>query len=324
MATFRTARPARNGKHSSFAESAHNNYNARSPTAYRPRHADLPLQIACTIRCRTRSDGRCWRGHHRRSHRRTHHPLLAGIAAIAWLGVGRTISLASAKSSAAAAHRHARQSRQRRQNQKPFHDCSLQYKPSSGGGDGDWVEQLYTTRRDVQPQRARFFFATDLPFRNARARNIWYVFPRRHGLSDHAGPRAPRLSLVPKVTDFPNMRIDRCVCGRRALASIALALALWVSPDLATDAHATSTPCVQAPTACAPRTKDEVWLISTRGLCCPDVEASPPNFQVWQYDRESHQWDASSLDAFLAAQTPEMPTVFWIHGNRIGLEDARD
>lgn len=49
----------------------------------------------------------------------------------------------------------------------------------SVGGDGGWVEQLYTVLRVVQMKRAGFFFATMLFFCNARARNRWYGFSNR-------------------------------------------------------------------------------------------------------------------------------------------------
>ncbi len=76
--------------------------------------------------------------------------------------------------------------------------------------------------------------------------------------------------------------------------------------------------------ACAPRTQDEVWLVSTRCLGCPDNETAPYNIGVMQYNFAAHQWLASSLQDFLAAQEPSKPDVFWIHGNRIEADEARE
>ncbi len=72
---------------------------------------------------------------------------------------------------------------------------------------------------------------------------------------------------------------------------------------------------------CVPRL-DDVWLVSTRNLGCPDCETSPLP-QVWRYDCNAHEWNAASRDAFLASQDPSAPTVFWIHGNRIEQGEAQ-
>jgi len=67
--------------------------------------------------------------------------------------------------------------------------------------------------------------------------------------------------------------------------------------------------------ACQPRLHDEVWVVSSRSLGCPDNEASPLQLETQQFDLSSHIWNASSLDAFLAASDPAKPTVVWVHGN---------
>jgi hypothetical protein len=74
-------------------------------------------------------------------------------------------------------------------------------------------------------------------------------------------------------------------------------------------------PCKEAP-VCLPRTEDEVWCVSTRGLGCPDCEATP-TLGVLQHDCDACRWNSSTLDDFLAADNPTKPTVFWIHGNRL-------
>lgn len=114
--------------------------------------------------------------------------------------------------------------------------------------------------------------------------------------------------------------------ARRALlkAFAAIIVSLLATCAAPIEARATSSPeaypqkpvCPTKPTVCLPRTADEIWLVSTRNLGCPDCEASPIP-QVWRYDCEAHRWNNSSLDALLAAQQPTMHTVFWIHGNRI-------
>jgi hypothetical protein len=67
---------------------------------------------------------------------------------------------------------------------------------------------------------------------------------------------------------------------------------------------------------------DDVWLVSSRCLGCPDNEAFPPDFGVEKYDFVQHGWHNASLQEFLASQTPTAPTVFWVHGNRTEQGDA--
>src|SRR5215471_14318060 len=120
--------------------------------------------------------------------------------------------------------------------------------------------------------------------------------------------------------------------ARRALleAFTAIIVSLFATFTAPIEARATSSSptcldkpaCPAKPTVCLPRTADEVWLVSTRNLGCPDCEASPVP-QVWRYDCEAHRWNGSALDAFLAAQNPAMHTVFWIHGNRIEAGEAQ-
>jgi hypothetical protein len=61
------------------------------------------------------------------------------------------------------------------------------------------------------------------------------------------------------------------------------------------------------------RAHDQVWLISTRGLGCPDG-SSAPGLRFWQ-SNGSGGWTDSSLAAFLAADDPAIPTEFYVHGN---------
>ena len=82
--------------------------------------------------------------------------------------------------------------------------------------------------------------------------------------------------------------------------------------------------CPPSSGVCAPRTLDEVWLVSSRGLGCPDCEPSPPAPRVWQFDLKSDQWNESSLAAFFAAQDSSKPDVFYIHGNRVESGEDRE
>jgi hypothetical protein len=120
---------------------------------------------------------------------------------------------------------------------------------------------------------------------------------------------------------------------RRAIApfaayfvAICVALSAAAASNVnATTASAEKAPCAKAPKAaapvCLPRTEDEVWCVSTRGLGCPDC--TPPELCAWQHDCNAGRWNTSSLDAFLAADDATKPTVFWIHGNRLDANYVR-
>jgi hypothetical protein len=135
------------------------------------------------------------------------------------------------------------------------------------------------------------------------------------------------------LLDRMNMRTDSqsWMSRRGFLASIATAVVLGASFCAPPAARATSTatanasaePCHTTTKVCVPRTLDEVWLVSTRCLGCPSCESTPPNFEVWRLDCEANRWDASSLDAFLKAQQPNMPTDIYVHGNRTEAGEAQ-
>ncbi|MCC7085592.1 MAG: hypothetical protein IT427_11370 [Pirellulales bacterium] len=110
---------------------------------------------------------------------------------------------------------------------------------------------------------------------------------------------------------------------RYAACLVALCFALTASAastPTAAAIHAEKAPCRDAtqttPPICLPRTEDEIWCVSTRGLGCPDCEPTP-QFGVWQHDCKAGHWNSSSLKSFLAADVPTKRTVFWIHGNRL-------
>src|SRR5262249_26462123 len=94
-------------------------------------------------------------------------------------------------------------------------------------------------------------------------------------------------------TSFDSSLLRRCAAQ--------LLLFLLAMGAVAARAGATECPCPETTKVCLPRTQDEVWLVSSRCLGCPDDEPLPPRFEVFRYNMDLHEWDASTLDAFLAA-----------------------
>jgi hypothetical protein len=105
---------------------------------------------------------------------------------------------------------------------------------------------------------------------------------------------------------------------------VALTAAAASNPNAVT-VRAEKAPCTEAPKSaapvCLPRTQDEVWCVSTRGLGCPNCEQ--PQLCVCQHDCEAGRWNTSSLENFLAADDATKPTVIWIHGNRLDANYVR-
>jgi hypothetical protein len=128
------------------------------------------------------------------------------------------------------------------------------------------------------------------------------------------------------------MRLDlrRSRGDSRATLTIAAILAaafVWLGGRSTQASDAVESTAVQ-PTASATtrcgtlREHDQIWLISTRDLGCPNG-AWPPALHVWLYNGAGG-WNESSVDAFLAADNPQMPTVFYAHGNFDSADDAVD
>ncbi len=136
------------------------------------------------------------------------------------------------------------------------------------------------------------------------------------------------MTIVPFL---PDMRPFECYASVFKFASpltAAMAIACLASAAARGSSSATiapcdhdSKPCITHTEVCLPR-HDEVWLVSSRCLGCPDSEPLPPNFGVEKYDFDEHTWHDSTLKEFLASQTPEAPTVVWVHGNRTEPGDA--
>ncbi|MGE0606690.1 MAG: hypothetical protein AB7O62_06145 [Pirellulales bacterium] len=63
----------------------------------------------------------------------------------------------------------------------------------------------------------------------------------------------------------------------------------------------------------------DLWLVSTRGAGC----GSEPALQYWHF-AEGPGWLQASMAEFLAADQPGVPTVVWVHGNRIGFCESQN
>ena len=93
------------------------------------------------------------------------------------------------------------------------------------------------------------------------------------------------------------------------------------SPTLPQPPADSAAPCIAK---CEiPRAGDQIWLVSTRCLGCACGLIGAPGLQFWRYEKESG-WKASTLDEFLAADNPQTPTNFYVHGNFKSAGEAFD
>ena len=88
----------------------------------------------------------------------------------------------------------------------------------------------------------------------------------------------------------------------------------------ATSLHVRQAPPVTTCNVFRVRPQDEVWAVSTRCLGCPPGRIADPNFTVWHY--QGSQWMNSSTAQFHGTSSPDVVTVFFIHGNRIDSTSA--
>ncbi len=65
----------------------------------------------------------------------------------------------------------------------------------------------------------------------------------------------------------------------------------------------------------------DVWLIDARGQCGCPLPGETPSLRYFQY--AAGDWQPSSLESFVDVQ-PDVPVVFWVHGNRIDSAYAND
>lgn len=119
-------------------------------------------------------------------------------------------------------------------------------------------------------------------------------------------------------------------CGRGAAGSgikpaAAATPLLWALLVLAT-CHAGRAEQAQAPAAspvvCQAfrvRPQDQIWLVSTRHLSCPSGK-NQPALHVCRY--EQGWWQPATLAEFYAADSAELVTPLYIHGNRIDAAEA--
>jgi hypothetical protein len=68
------------------------------------------------------------------------------------------------------------------------------------------------------------------------------------------------------------------------------------------------------------REQDQVWVVSTRHLGCPSGDKNDPPLQFWRYERG--YWQHASAAEFYAADSADLVTPIFIHGNRIDHPEA--
>lgn len=103
-----------------------------------------------------------------------------------------------------------------------------------------------------------------------------------------------------RFNPLPNLGTALCVAVLWSLSGIALQ---------ATEPGAACPP--------VPRPQDQIWVIDVCDLGCGcDVLPSPGGLEVERFEAGSN-WADSTLDDFLAAQTPDAETIVWVHGNRV-------
>lgn len=130
------------------------------------------------------------------------------------------------------------------------------------------------------------------------------------------------MQRAPIRLPFSSATLRILVAGAALCANMAIVARHGAATD--SKCPAPSASCTHESESCLPRTNDEVWLVSSRGLGCPDCESSPPQFEVWQFDTKENGWNRSSQAAFLASKDAALPTVFWVHGNRKYADEARE
>lgn len=78
--------------------------------------------------------------------------------------------------------------------------------------------------------------------------------------------------------------------------------------------------CETTPCCPQPRSGDQLWLVSQRGLGC-DVERHAEQLKYWRYDREK-RWVPSDLAELNGADDGRLLTTVFVHGNRIDSREA--
>jgi hypothetical protein len=66
----------------------------------------------------------------------------------------------------------------------------------------------------------------------------------------------------------------------------------------------------------------QVWLVSSRQAACDPPACGGEAMLGYWFLGPDHQWVSASLDAFLATDNTAVPTVIFVHGNRVDANDA--
>ena len=118
------------------------------------------------------------------------------------------------------------------------------------------------------------------------------------------------------MTIWNNLNLSqRVLCAARpgrawALLALALVIAALSLAHAGEQDSETSSPAVI-------RSQDQIWLISTRHIGCATGGGSPAFWQL-----TGGQWAGSNADEFHQKADPAVPTVIYIHGNRIDNEEG--
>jgi len=63
------------------------------------------------------------------------------------------------------------------------------------------------------------------------------------------------------------------------------------------------------------RPQDQIWIVSTRHLGCPSAGKYEPALAFWRYEKGS--WQPASAAEFYAADSADLVTPIYVHGNQI-------
>jgi hypothetical protein len=106
--------------------------------------------------------------------------------------------------------------------------------------------------------------------------------------------------------------------ARPACVSMGLTLCLLIAPARAENGPPAEGANKTAGAVCQTfrvREQDQVWVVSTRCLGCPSGGTQEPGWQLWRY--EQGWWQPRTSAEFYAADSADVVTPFYIHGNRI-------
>lgn len=70
------------------------------------------------------------------------------------------------------------------------------------------------------------------------------------------------------------------------------------------------------------RPQDQIWAVSTRCLGCPGHHVHDQPWTVWKYDPAAPRWLNATAAEFYAADSADVVTPIYVHGNRIESAEA--